>query len=646
MKRDFTLKVYKELCESINRSGYKPITVKDYLLSIPKKSFVIMRHDVDRKPENALAMAKLENSLGIKSTYYFRMTNEVFRPDVIKQIASMGHEIGYHYEVLDKAKGDYKKAIKIFEEELKKFREVYDVKTICMHGNPLTPWFGRDLWKKYDFKVYSIIGDAYLSINFSDVLYFTDTGRTWSGKYSVKDYVDVENPYPKEVNKTLDIIEIIKNKEIDKACILTHPQRWNDALLNWLKELSLQSIKNILKLILKKHTNRMRFDTGVIIIGNHVQALGIIRSLGKRGIPVYLMNDNSICIGRFSRYLKKFIKIPESIKNDESGFVKFVVRISKKNGLKNWVLIPTNDYWVYELSKNKKILEKHFKVSTPHIEAVKFAYNKKMSIIQASKINIPVPKTIFPKNLEDLSKKIHTIKFPVIIKGIVGHEFYRKLRKKAVKVNSEEELLFFYKKISSVAGPSEIMIQEIIPGNDIYSFCSFFKNNKFFGVWMGRKIRQHPSEFGTGTFAESVWIPELFKLGKSFLKSIEYSGVSEMEFKKDSRDGKFKLIEVNARTWLWHTLSIRCGVDFPYIIYKDMTGREMTEEISTKRGVKWVHIITDFAVFIKCFFKGEMKIKEYFSSLRGEKEYAVFSLDDPLPFIAEVLLLPFLWEAR
>ena len=179
---DFTHAKYEELCKALVDFDCTPVSVCTYfdldLGAQPQPNrCIIIRHDVDRKPERALKMATIENRFGISSTYYFRRKEEVFKPDKIKKIANMGHEIGYHYEVLDKAEGDIEKAIRIFEDELKEFRKICDVKTICMHGNPLSKWVNKDIWKKYDFKDFGIIGEPYLSIDFDRVAYFTDTGR-------------------------------------------------------------------------------------------------------------------------------------------------------------------------------------------------------------------------------------------------------------------------------------------------------------------------------------------------------------------------------------------------------------------------------------------------------------------------------------
>ena len=246
MVLDFTLQKYRELCEAV-LENYKPLTVRSYLVEKPTNKFVILRHDVDKKPESALKLAKLESELGIRSTYYFRMKKDVFKPDIIKKIAKMGHEVGYHYEVLDKARGDPEKAIKIFEEELRRFRKICDVHTICMHGNPLTPWLNKDIWKEYDYRKFGIIGEAYISIDFDKIMYFSDTGRTWSSRYNVKDFASSK----KDVKSTDDLIDLLRKDVAKRFYILTHPNRWSSNHIEWFAELISQNIKNIGKLTIR-----------------------------------------------------------------------------------------------------------------------------------------------------------------------------------------------------------------------------------------------------------------------------------------------------------------------------------------------------------------------------------------------------------
>jgi hypothetical protein len=255
IERDFTLKKYTQLCEAIVLSSYASRTIEEFLSQDQPDKSMILRHDIDRKPDRAVKMALIEHEHGIMSTYYFRTVKEVFQPDIIRNIAHLGHEIGYHYEVLDKAKGDVKKAIEIFGQELTDIREIAPIKTICMHGNPLTSWVNRDLWTDYSFDDFGITGEAYLSIDFKKVSYFTDTGRAWnSSKHSVKDIVAHKN-FTGNIKSTDDLVNIVREGKQQNICILVHPNRWTDDFGGWVTELVWQNIKNMGKVALKKWRN-------------------------------------------------------------------------------------------------------------------------------------------------------------------------------------------------------------------------------------------------------------------------------------------------------------------------------------------------------------------------------------------------------
>jgi hypothetical protein len=267
--RDFTLTKYESLLQAIKKTDYSTCTVYDFLKNKPGKC-IILRHDVDRAVNRNLEMAKLENRYGIKSTYYFRHTEETFKPDIILQMAEMGHEIGFHYEVMDKAKGDPEKAIEIFKKELEDLRKVTEnvteINTVCMHGNPLKPWSNRDLWQKYDFRDFGLTGEPYLSIDYNKVFYLTDTGRTWADlKIRVKDTIDrpVDKSKDKSrdkfganikadpkadhraISSTDDVIHLIQSENVSQICLLVHPNRWCEDFGGWTKELLFQNVKNV-----------------------------------------------------------------------------------------------------------------------------------------------------------------------------------------------------------------------------------------------------------------------------------------------------------------------------------------------------------------------------------------------------------------
>jgi predicted ATP-grasp superfamily ATP-dependent carboligase len=164
---------------------------------------------------------------------------------------------------------------------------------------------------------------------------------------------------------------------------------------------------------------------------------------------------------------------------------------------------------------------------------------------------------------------------------------------------------------------------------------------------MARRARQHPMDFGqASTFAELVHIPDLQKISEKFLRLINFYGIGEVEFMQDPRDGKYKLIEVNPRVWGWHTLAIAAGVDLPYLLYRDMLGKPIQDIQPPSNYFKWVRLTTDIPTALGEIIKGNMKIGDYVASLRGKKEFAVFRADDPLPFFAEIAMIPYLWKKR
>lgn len=250
MKRDFTLKLYKNLLETFIASGYNIISYEDFKLGkTANDKILILRHDVDALPEISLAKAKIEKLLGARASYYFRIVKESNHPDIIKAIAELGHEIGYHYEDLTLAEGNIATAVQNFEKNLDYFRQYYPVSTICMHGSPTSPWDNRRIWEETNYRKYDIIAEPYFDTDFESVLYITDTGRRWNGdKVSVRDKVNTNLIKSHNYRSTYDIINAIKNNKLPATVMITtHPQRWHDEYSPWIKELIFQNLKNIIK---------------------------------------------------------------------------------------------------------------------------------------------------------------------------------------------------------------------------------------------------------------------------------------------------------------------------------------------------------------------------------------------------------------
>jgi hypothetical protein len=259
---DFTIQKYRSFLESLVASGYRFITFQEYF-STNADRFVILRHDVDDKKMNSLHFAEIQNHLGIRGTYYFRMVPQSFDEGVIKKIADLGHEIGYHYETMDSANAKCKmqnakcKEVDLVDIAYDEFcinleilRKIVPIKTICMHGSPRSKFDNKALWKRYNYKDMGIFGEPYFDLDFNKVFYLTDTGRRWDGeKVSVRDKVKTPSHFEHiTFNSTAQIIDAATTEQLPNRIMFTfHPQRWTDDRLAWTSELLRQNAKNVIK---------------------------------------------------------------------------------------------------------------------------------------------------------------------------------------------------------------------------------------------------------------------------------------------------------------------------------------------------------------------------------------------------------------
>jgi len=280
---DFTLSSYKAVLQALQSHGYSLITLAGYIKTEPKPlkrkseianpKLILLRHDVEARYQNAKQFAILQHEMGIRGSYYFRLYKKPGDESIIRSIADMGHEIGYHYDDLSYCKGNHEKAIIRFQENLNYLRAIAPVSTITMEGAPLSKYDNKDLWKHYNYRDFGIIGEPYFDLSFgsefnhpktpntkhqtpNNFFYLTDTGRRWDGwRVSVRDKVPQQEEWIKQglvFRSTHDIIKAVNERRLpDKIMMTFHPQRWTDKPLPWIKELLWQGVKNVGKRVLK-----------------------------------------------------------------------------------------------------------------------------------------------------------------------------------------------------------------------------------------------------------------------------------------------------------------------------------------------------------------------------------------------------------
>lgn len=244
--RDFSVTIYRDLLDSMKNAGYRFQTFTQYLQS-PEARVILLRHDVDDRKLHSLEFARIQHEKGIVGSYYFRMVPQSFDEGVIREIHQLGHEVGYHYEDMDFAKGDPKEALRLFEQHLDRLRKIVPVSTICMHGSPRSKFDNKDVWKHYKYQDYGIIGEPYFDLDYRKVFYLTDTGRRWDGHaVSVRD--KVADHFGLRFHSTGQLIASIDQGKFPPCAMLNfHPQRWTDNILTWYSDKYLQIGKNMVK---------------------------------------------------------------------------------------------------------------------------------------------------------------------------------------------------------------------------------------------------------------------------------------------------------------------------------------------------------------------------------------------------------------
>jgi len=388
---------------------------------------------------------------------------------------------------------------------------------------------------------------------------------------------------------------------------------------------------------------RFQGSAGAVVIGGDYQGLGIVRSLGRHGVPVCIVDDEH-SIARYSRYATHAIFALDL--RDESRTVETLLDTGRRLKLQGWVLFPTRDETVAALSRHRSRLEEIFRVPTPRWSTIECAWDKRETYRVARELGIPTPQTWHADNVDQL--RTLDVRFPVAIKPAIKEHFFYATKAKAWRANNWAELEDLYARAVAQVGPAEVILQDLIPGDGRQQFacCALFGRGASIASMVARRTRQHPPEFGrASTFVESIENEQLEEMSARFLKAIDYYGLVELEYKRDPRDGQFKLLDVNARTWGYHTLGFEAGVDFPWLLFCDQLDRPV-ERVRARAGVSWIRMATDFPTAVSEICRGRLHWGEYWRTLRSASADAVFSLADPMPGVAELALIPYLAVKR
>jgi D-aspartate ligase len=378
---------------------------------------------------------------------------------------------------------------------------------------------------------------------------------------------------------------------------------------------------------------------GVVITANPgPNTLGVVRCFGRRGIPVFYVDMEKGAISRYSRYVSKRLS-PQYSQQSEVALINTIMQFSPYLDRKI-MIIPTGDDEVLAISKHRDKLEKVYILPVSDYEIVHKLVNKKLFYKMLAEVQFPHPTTYFPESNEELLAMGRDIPYPYIIKPAYSLSFRRAFNTKCLVISSHRELERAVNRLK--LKDEEVMLQEIVPGNDYYEFYTYFDKKSLPLAACGwKKIRHYPPNFGSGSFCKSEQLP--YEIGRcnELLKSLGYHGFAAPELVRDPRDDSYKLLEINARTTLQNRLAAACGVDIEYIAYLDLNGLSMENLRHPIGNVIWIDDFLDLATRLILLKRKKITIKGLFHCSIVRKVHSVMAWDDPIPQCIHMFILSF-----
>jgi D-aspartate ligase len=376
---------------------------------------------------------------------------------------------------------------------------------------------------------------------------------------------------------------------------------------------------------------------GALVVGSDYRALAAVRSLGRRGIRVWVLSGGDDILATKSRYARKTLALAG---NDDEERVDFLLRLGREHRLDNWALLPTTDESAAMIGRAHARLQEQYALTSPPWEALCWAYDKRLTYRLADRLGIAYPRTWQAASPEEA--RALGVDYPVIVKPAVKEQVNPLTTAKAWRADDADELEARFAAAAQLMDPSLLVVQELVPGNgeDQFSYAALCNRGRPLARVVARRTRQYPADFGrASTFVETI--PERADVvdpSERLLAEIGFDGLVEVEFKRDARDGSLKLLDVNPRLWGWHGLCRRAGVDFPFLAWSLATTRSVPQT-RCEPGVRWLRLSTDLPVSLREIVAGRLSPRRYLRTILSEHESAVFGRDDPWPALVELPML-------
>jgi D-aspartate ligase len=371
----------------------------------------------------------------------------------------------------------------------------------------------------------------------------------------------------------------------------------------------------------------LRKTPALVLECSYVNGLSAIRRLAQNGVPVVAMDHRPAALGLRSRMAVPVLGPPPG---ERAAFAEHLAEVCEAIG-HDAVAFPTHDDYlvaVNEAPPPRLLLPFGPPQLIGRIQAKRFQYEA------AERAGVGLPTTAYPRSEHEAREAAASMPYPAVMKPSLGSGFKQRYGRPLIEADTPEQLVEAYR----AGAEFEPMFQERIPGGDdaLWTVGSYVDaRGRALGVFCGRKLLQAPAGVGTCRVGEAVWDDEAVDGALRLLAELGFHGISQVEYKRDARDGSLRLMEVNARLWQWHSLAAACGVDLVGIAYRDAIGAWADREPVTSRDAgrrRWVALVRH----LRESRRDGMGLRATLRPLRPPFSEPVLSLRDPMPGLHQV----------
>ena len=371
-----------------------------------------------------------------------------------------------------------------------------------------------------------------------------------------------------------------------------------------------------------------------IVLGGYTAGLGVIRALAVMGVPTVAVWNTDGEIARVSAHPDVRIKAPDP-EGAPDAYIDLLLGLAEHMG--GGLLVPTSDATLEVVARHKEVLERAYHVACVGYEVAERFLDKQRTYDLARSLGIEIPKTIEVESSEELEAARSTLTYPCVVKPREGHLYYRQFGSKMAVARSDDELVRAWRRANDLA--LKVVVQDFVPGEDSHgaNYNAYLSGGRPAVEFTAQKLRLSPPRIGFPSVVVSREIPDVIEPGRRLLSGMGFHGYANVEFKRDARDGRYKLMEVNGRHNNSTLLSVRAGINFPWIMYRHLVqGEPPPVGLVQKNGIYWISVPGDPIRGIRQLANGRLPLRRYLLPYLRPHIFDILDRRDPRPFATKM----------